>query len=285
MKAELVCLLAMGSCACVSEPAGREPAPAQLGADASLDSPPDRRVSLDVAGADLRWAPDWESDSPIESTADSTADGSNRDASLDQAADAVIGRSDVSVNAGNVDGFRWELPCKGTAYSTVTLCPWDISGWKGTNASTTGLQVVSVPYTFGGDPNIVYDVTLRIRGVMAGNMYNDAQGKLDAQTGPPHFHVGGAPEGHHIVFGFSVSDPKEVYYINATPKFTAGSSVVDYTAKISIRGGATVTFNIGDSNTIIYSNLKKLVVPGIAPAPAPFNGMFAQLNVLSSVPR
>jgi hypothetical protein len=45
------------------------------------------------------------------------------------------------------------------------------------------------------------------------------------------------------------------------------------------RGADVVFFGDGQNGKLI-TNFKKLVVPGIAPAPAPYNGQFVQVDVV-----
>ncbi len=55
---------------------------------------------------------------------------------------------------------------------------------------------------------------------------------------------------------------------------------IDYTQTIEIAGGSAITLHGNGQNGRLISNFKKLVVPDVTPAPAPFNGQFVQLNVV-----
>ena len=59
---------------------------------------------------------------------------------------------------------------------------------------------------------------------------------------------------------------------------------IDYRVTIAIRAGATVTMGAYDSNDVAIANHKHIVVPGVPPAPAPFDGQFFQLDVESVKP-
>jgi hypothetical protein len=53
-------------------------------------------------------------------------------------------------------------------------------------------------------------------------------------------------------------------------------------SKSTLRGECTtVKLFARDSNQSAISNSKKLVVPGVPPAPSAFNGQFLHLNVVS----
>jgi hypothetical protein len=68
--------------------------------------------------------------------------------------------------------------------------------------------------------------------------------------------------------------------------------VVDATTIVNIQGGATVELFVADSDCAMIRNCvdpsgntcTPHVVPGIAPAPAPFDGQFLQMNVVSVAP-
>ena len=58
---------------------------------------------------------------------------------------------------------------------------------------------------------------------------------------------------------------------------------IDCTKTIEIEGGTTLTFHGNGQNGRMITNFLKLVVPGVPPAPQPFNGQFIQLNVIDVV--
>jgi len=128
---------------------------------------------------------------------------------------------------------------------------------------------------------MVYAVTLRFRGVVEGNMYKDADGMLDAElSAAPHFHVGGTVHEHFQIYSLAVSEPPQIYYLNAFHDLVKPLPV-DYTVTIQVRGGATLTFGLGDTNTACFSNSERFVVPDVLPAPEPFNGQFIQADVVA----
>jgi hypothetical protein len=225
------------------------------------------------------------------SEADSVSDGA---APLDAGAD--IGTKEASAQgtspgpisiASAIDHFRWEFPCLGSAFVTDGACSYDLAKWKsagGTVDQSIGIKA-ELARTFGGAPTAVYAVTLRFRGVAEGNEYKFDNGLLDDQmTAAPHFHVGGTVAEHFQIYSLAISAPQQIYYLNAFPKLVSTLAVIDYTVTIQVRGGATVTFGMGDTNTACFSNHEKLVVPGVPPAPEPFNGQFIQVDVVSVAP-
>src|SRR5262245_5603832 len=96
------------ACACAGK-AGDAPSPAQ---DGAVDTP--------VEGRGKAPPPDPSDALPIDRPARGDV---APDASRDGATDALLA-------AGGVDGFRWELPCKGADFVTEVACPWDVSKWQ-----------------------------------------------------------------------------------------------------------------------------------------------------------
>ncbi|WP_437277396.1 hypothetical protein WME90_40105 [Sorangium sp. So ce375] len=161
--------------------------------------------------------------------------------------------------ADSIDGFRWEMPCdKDPGNSDECACSAQVDATK----------------TFGGSPDTVYLVTVRIRGVVEPETYKG--GTSDGM----HFRVGGMPDhGEYNRYSISVSDPAEVYWLNDSPNVGHDTFKIDHMKTIPIRGGAKVSFKGEDPNDISIANFKHLVVEGVAPAP--FNGQFIQLDVQS----
>lgn len=177
-------------------------------------------------------------------------------------------------------GLRIEVPCKGDKFGeNNSECRWDpalkISGdpqWK---------LKTELTRTFGGDPARVYDVTMRVRGVVEPK--NFTGGTVQNE----HFQIGGtALVDNYNFYSIKVSDPAQSYTVNRHQKKT-GHFVfpLDYTVTIPIRGGATVVVGAYDDNEIAIANHQNIVVPEVPPAPAPFDGHFFQLDVVSVVPR
>ncbi|WP_437922969.1 hypothetical protein WMF37_28535 [Sorangium sp. So ce291] len=171
------------------------------------------------------------------------------------------GGEDLLAAAASIDGFRWEIPC-------------DQDPGNSDECSTSAR--VDEKRTFGGSADTVYQVTVRLRGVVENETYRG--GTPDGM----HFRVGGSPDNAtYNVYSITVSDPAEVYYLNDSPNVTHNTFIIDHTKTIPVRGGATVSFLGEDPNKISITNFKHLVVEGVPPAPEPFNGQFIQLDVQS----
>jgi hypothetical protein len=170
---------------------------------------------------------------------------------------------DASVAAA-LDGLRWELPCtQGVADPTVCKT----------------LPSASTSATMGGEPGTTYEVTLRFRGVVEISLY-------EGGTASGYWQVGGAPPaGSTInVYGLVVSSPAQTYYVNQGISNRVAVAI-DYTETIPIDAGATVTLLADSRDAFELRNLdgsgQPIVVPGVAPAPLPFDGQFVQMDVVS----
>jgi hypothetical protein len=138
--------------------------------------------------------------------------------------------------------------------------------------------------TFGGTPGTVYDVTLRVRGVVEGEVYEGGtrMGK--------NFRIGGVQTttpyaGHRKSYGLQVSAPAQQYWLNDTGVgYTSHNTMaVDYVATVKIEGGTTLkmtTFGCA----CLSNGLDRLTVDGLPPAPDWFLGQLLQVDVLSAVP-
>ncbi|WP_437588516.1 hypothetical protein [Sorangium sp. So ce1000] len=171
------------------------------------------------------------------------------------------GEEDLLAAAASINGFRWEMPCDKD---------------PGNSDECTTSTLIDESKTFGGTPDTVYQVTVRLRGVVEPETYKG--GTPDGM----HFRVGGMPDhGEYNRYSITVSDPAQVYYLNDSPNVGHDTFKIDHTKTIPIRGGAKVSFKGEDPNHISITNFKHLVVDGVPPAPAPFNGQFIQLDVQS----
>lgn len=172
-----------------------------------------------------------------------------------------------------LDGFRFEFPCKE---------PMPAEPKQGATCSSslvTGDPLKTDNFTveksFGGEKGKRYQVTLRFRGVVEPMMYKNGK-----QVGE-YFYIGGEKNnGTYNIYEIRVSSPESHYYLNRQDKVGHQIFAIDYTETIEIDGGATITFHGDGQNGQMIANFKKLVVPGVSPAPEPFNGQFVQVNVV-----
>jgi hypothetical protein len=193
-------------------------------------------------------------------------------------------------NAGAaLDSQRWELPC-GTIFDYDDLCLNLPAGATACPTDPAGFHPVDRSVRFGGQPGAVYDVTLHFRGLVEPKTYTDG-----AALGE-QFYSGGSPVPSNFnVYSLTISDPERTYYLNSAEGQSESRRVlrIDYQQTLRIAAGATVTLRAYDSNCSFVRNCadvlaptcEPLIVPGVPPAPAAYNGQFVQMNVLSVTAR
>jgi hypothetical protein len=181
-------------------------------------------------------------------------------------------------SAASLAGLRIEVPCKGDKFGENTECHWDPALMVNDPKWKLKTEIVK---TFSGAPGVVHDVTIRVRGVVEPKNFTGGTVEHD------HFQIGGTPDvDHYNFYSLKVSDPAESYTVNRHEKKVGHFLfAIDYTVTVPIRGGATVIVGAYDDNDISIANHQNIVVPEIPPAPAPFDGQFFQLDVLSVAPR
>jgi hypothetical protein len=181
-------------------------------------------------------------------------------------------------SAASLAGLRIEVPCKGDKFGGNTECHWDPALMVNDPKWKLRTEIVK---TFSGAPGVIHDVTIRVRGVVEPKNFTGGTVEHD------HFQIGGTPDvDHYNFYSLKVSDPAESYTVNRHEKKVGHFLfAIDYTVTVPIRGGATVTLGAYDDNDISIANHQNIVVPEIPPAPAPFDGQFFQLDVLSVAPR
>jgi len=176
---------------------------------------------------------------------------------------------DLADVAAALRGLRWEMPCK--PGHAGTFC-----------AAAVDKPVVTA--SLAGDPARQYDVTLRFRGVVEWESY--AGGRAE---GP--WYIGGHPDnGAFNIYQLAISQPAQVFYLNAPGANDQLAPVrsIDYQKTIRVQGGATVTLSADAQDGSLVANTddkgKPLVIPDVPPAPAPFDGQFIQMDVVSVAP-
>lgn len=180
--------------------------------------------------------------------------------------------------AASLAGLRMEAPCKGEKFGGNTECHWDPALKVNDPKWKLKKEVVR---TFSGTPGVIYDVTIRVRGVVEPK--NFTGGTVERE----HFQIGGTPDvNNYNFYSLKVSDPPQDYTVNRHEKKVGHFLfAIDYTVTIPIRGGARVTMGEYDDNEISIANHQNIVVPEIPPAPAPFDGQFFQIDVLAVTPK
>lgn len=212
---------------------------------------------------------------PTDSTGPADPDGSSSS-----------GGEDPLEFAGEMHGYRWELPCADP--SLRDTCPWDpalLEGAIDDPAVTLHRETLVV---FGGDPAVVYDVELRLRGLVEPKSFSGGE------VWEEHFQIGGTPDvNDYNIYAIDVADPAERYTLNRNAMGVGHYTfVIDYTVTIPIRGGSEVRLTMIDPNAIAIANpggssgsTDPFVVPDVPPYPDPFYGQFIQMDVLSVTPR
>jgi hypothetical protein len=209
------------------------------------------------------------------------------DTGAPEAAVVDVGAPDVHPvdPGGPLDGQRWELPCGSTMQSGLLCSDLPAQG----TACMSGYDPIGKTVTFGGTPGSFYQVSLRFRGVVEPKNY------VNGTSRGNHFYVGGRPASSvYNAYGFSVSSPMQTYYLNAADGQgeVTRPFVLDSTATVMIEGGATIKLFASDSDCAMLRNCEgtpsfnctPMVVPGVPPAPVPFDGQFVQLNVTRVTP-
>jgi hypothetical protein len=195
---------------------------------------------------------------------------------------AGVGGSAGSAGSGSLeslamafDGFRLECPCIDANHfgqDKEDNCD---------NAPAVDRQTHAKK--LGGEPGVIYDVKLRVRGNTEPNTYTG--GKLEQK----YFYTGGQTSTPgYTAYMLSVEDPKQVYFFNYSATTGHFHFLIDYEVVIPMRGGTTATFEVNGGKSVPdghgVSNREGTVVPDVPPAPEPFNGQLVQFDVVSVTP-
>jgi hypothetical protein len=222
--------------------------------------------------------PSAETSGPAESSSGEVVD--------ETANTATSGGEDTLEYAGDMNGYRWELPCEDP--SQRDTCPWDPALLEGAVKDPSYTLRRETAVTFGGDPTVVYDVQIRIRGLV------EPKDFADGMVQENHFQIGGTPgTNDYNIYAIEVGDPLQVYTLNRNEMGIGHYTfILDYTVTIPIRGGTEVVMAMSDPNNIAIANpggasgsVDPFVVPEIPPFPDPFYGQFIQMDVLAVTAR
>jgi hypothetical protein len=196
------------------------------------------------------------------------AAGGGGDAAVDAAADpAADAEADAAPPAPTaMNGQHWLIPClvdKGNQNCTCSTMP--------------GMETVTIPGTQH------WNVTVRIRGVMEGFTYQ--QGMPTVGSG---WYVGGngTNDGGDNIYELTISSPPQHYFLNQGPTGHNYSVAYDYMANVMVDGGATVTFYSSGQDGLQWANYDQnsqhIQFAGVTTVPDPYNGQFAQLDVINA---
>jgi hypothetical protein len=166
--------------------------------------------------------------------------------------------------ATSLGGLRWDLPCgaRDGAYGCATA------------------PTLTVKTTLGGDPAKEYSILLRFRGVVELKDYLGG-------TRDGFWQTGGAPNpaGNANIYALQVSSPAQTYYLNAA-SIPAQTHLIDYVSTLRATGGAIITMSADSVDASEGINIQTggttpIVVPGVPPAPKPYDGQFIQMDIVS----
>lgn len=165
--------------------------------------------------------------------------------------------------------LRWEMPC------LPQLCG---------EACETELAETADAEVLTGEPGVLYDVTLRIRGVVEEKTYLGG-------TEDGHWHEGGEPadDAFNEMY-LDISAPPRRYWLNGGTSNQGWCVPLDYQRGVEVEAGATVTIGMFDPNTCQILNQDQpggdpIVIPDIPPAPNFYDGQFVQVDAVSFAPK
>jgi len=191
-------------------------------------------------------------------TASATGDGG---------ADAAA--ADAGSAADSLDGMRIELPC--TKDDSSTTCEASMPA--------------DVRRAMGGDPGALYQVRLRVRGVVEEKTLRGGT----VASGSDTLLASGGDLGNdtYDVYTVDIDSPPQTLYLNRGTSGLDYSLPLDYEVTVTIAGGAHVTLSADPVDTAQIKNLDAtalpIVVPDVPPYPSAFDGQFAQIDVLGAV--
>ena len=206
------------------------------------------------------------------------------------AAGSAAGEPNLSELAQAFQGFRMDLACDHPQESpcepqnSATPNRGYLCCYVDETIERKNKPPVDVLLGFAGDAAKIYDVELRIRGVVENHDYGAQGTKQGAWV-----LVGGTlPEPGAIhVFGATVSDPQQTYFFNSWNDKNSPDRLiaVDYLVTLPMRGGTQVRLFEYDDIGKIWANAGALKIEGLPPYPDAFDGQFLQLDVVSVKPR
>jgi hypothetical protein len=195
--------------------------------------------------------------------------------------------SECVAPAAALHGQRWELIC-GENYG-VNSCRLYPPGTS--SCPQNGYYPINRSILFGGRKGVLYDLTLRFRGVVEPKTYTGGTPAGD------NFYIGGMPSPSNFnAYGFTVSAPLPVvqYYLNFEPVRGEQDYILtfDYQKTIVIEGGATISLIAYTQQCGLLRNCHDFtsnpcvpfVIEGLSPAPNP-NGHVIQVDVVAVAER
>jgi hypothetical protein len=177
-----------------------------------------------------------------------------------------------------LNGLYWAIPCiPGTQSAVSHNC--QALPFSGTSVDLPGRATER------------WSVTVRIRGVMETDTY--AGGNAPSAPGAGFYEgalgVALPTEPNENFYGFQVSSPAKVYYLNYDTIIAATALQYDYQATLTVDGNATLTFVGGGTDAYLQDNYNPATglpypangVP-LPTDPLPFYGQYAHMQIVST---
>ena len=144
-------------------------------------------------------------------------------------------------------------------------------------------RLVEKRFTFGGNPGVIHDVRLRIRGLFEPTTI---EGGETPDPGHPYFKVGGTVSAREwSAWHIEVSSPRQTYWLNHYPKVSHTIYAEDFEAQIPVAGGSAVVVRVVDGNDRQIDNGKpglpdrRQIIAGVVERPP--DGQLLRLDVLN----
>jgi len=148
-------------------------------------------------------------------------------------------------------------------------------------------QEVEQATTFGGEAGTVYDVTLRVRGVVEPTTISGGESPLAEH---PYFKVGGSVAAvDYSHWHIEVSDPPQTYWLNHYPSTSHTIYAEDFEAVIAVEAGAEVVVRVIDGNDRQIDNAemgppdRRKLIEGVTPEV--LDGQMLRLDVIGVAAR
>lgn len=170
--------------------------------------------------------------------------------------------------SGSLSGLMWQIPSTGNRFAPFGPC----------------ISPADQNITLSGSLGILFDVTLRIRGIIELKPYVGGITGSDS-----HVNIDGSlPVTTFNTYKLVISNVNHTYYLN---NGTSGPvSIVDYTFVVQMKQGASLTLHADDGGdgVEVYNNsfLSVPINPGDPPilVTQPYIGQFLQMDVISVIP-
>lgn len=166
--------------------------------------------------------------------------------------------------AGPLNGAMLLGPCVNKTAESVCQTNKNGTACPGANAgdpALSGYLSTDKTITLGGDPAKVYTITLHVQGEVESKRYDGGKDQSTVGGSPKAdgFCEGGTPTNGdaYNVYMARVSAPKKDYFFNyIQPPGVSNHTTygIDYTAKITANGGATIRLVAADKNCSMIRN-------------------------------